>query len=119
MTGEKNIVIGDFNFPNIDWTHNQADAKGRLFLETLESNFLHQMVDLPMHIRGNILDLVIVNNPADIINLEDIGNIGSSDHSTSIMDVLFENDFIDYDQQIPDWSKVDYAGFEKYLININ
>ena len=60
-----------------------------------------------------------MNNPANIINLKDIGNIGSSDHSILIIDVLFENDFIDSNQQIPDWSKVDYVGFEQYLININ
>ena len=38
LSGEKNIIIGDFNFPLVDWTHNLADSKGRLFLETLESS---------------------------------------------------------------------------------
>ena len=53
LSGEKNIMIGDLNFLLVDWTHSQAESKGRLFLETLESNFLRQMVDSPTHVLRN------------------------------------------------------------------
>ena len=119
LSGEKNIIIGDFNFPHIDWTHNLADSKGRLFLETIESNFLHQMVDFPTHVRGNILDLVIVNNPADVINLEDVGNISNSDHSTLIIEIMFNNDCCYSNQEVSDWSKANYPGLEQYLKDID
>ena len=46
-------MIGDLNFLLVDWTHSQAESKGRLFLETLESNFLRQMVDSPTHVLRN------------------------------------------------------------------
>ena len=119
LSGEKNIIIGDFNFPLVDWTHNLVDSKGRLFLETLESNFLHHMVDFPTHVRGNILDLVIVNNPADVINLEDVGNISNSDHSTLIIEIMFNNNCCNSNQEVSDWSKANYPALEQYLKDID
>ncbi len=119
LSGEKNIIIGDFNFPLVDWTHNLVDSKGRLFLETLESNFLHHMVDFPTHVRRNILDLVIVNNPADVINLEDVGNISNSDHSTLIIEIMFNNNCCNSNQEVSDWSKANYPALEQYLKDID
>ena len=48
-------MIGDLNFHLVDWTRSQAESKGRLLLETLESNVLHPMVDSPTHVPRNIL----------------------------------------------------------------
>ena len=39
------------------------------------------MVHFPTHKKGNILDLVLTNNPNIVLSVEDAGIIGKSDHN--------------------------------------
>lgn len=74
------VVMGDFNFEDsIDWINNTCSAKGKLFLDCITKNFLHQHVVKPT--RGNnILDLVITSDIDLVKNLEVGENFGNSDH---------------------------------------
>jgi hypothetical protein len=74
------ILIGDINMPNIDWVEEKIDAKGRELLETVTEEGLQQMVSFPTHTKGNILDLVITNCAERVIDIEDMGRLGRSDH---------------------------------------
>ena len=50
-------------------------------LKQLEKNFV-KLVGFPTHIHDNTLDLVLSNQPENIITLEPIGNLSTShDHS--------------------------------------
>ena len=83
--GKKNIVLlGDFNYGNIDWGAVQADSGAGVdavqFLECMEDNFLTQHVAEPT--RGaSILDLVITSDPHLVHDIEIQECLSSSDHN--------------------------------------
>ena len=61
------VLMGDFNFPDINWSHGQAtnrfnrlSIQGR-FMNFIEKFFLTQLVDQPTR-QDNILDLILTNN---------------------------------------------------------
>ena len=43
------LVVGDFNYPGIDWESNTADRKSAEFLHTVEDKFLTQLNYSPSH----------------------------------------------------------------------
>lgn len=61
---DKLLIVGDFNFCNIDWNTwtTQGSSVSSKFLDCLRENFLAQLVCLPTRARGtntpHILDLV-------------------------------------------------------------
>lgn len=75
-----NILIGDFNFPDIDWANGTAGSRGRQFYEATTEAFLEQHVEEPTHTSGNILDLVLTNKEGLVSNVRTMGRIGMSDH---------------------------------------
>jgi hypothetical protein len=79
-TVEKNsVLIGDFNLP--DWVSGTAGSKpSSLLLEEADAAGLHQLVEFPTQIHGNILDLVLTNMPDRIDNVEQAGRLEKSDH---------------------------------------
>ena len=73
---EKLIIMGDFNFPGIDWefesTANVDESHiENEFLTCLHSNFLFQLIEKCTHFRGEqsptLIDLLISNDP-DVLN---------------------------------------------------
>ena len=85
------IVVGDFNFPSIDWDRWVCTDNKLLcnkFLETLRDNFILQHVSYATRARNNttphILDLVLTDK--DIIkDIKFMSPLGNSDHS--ILDI--------------------------------
>ena len=59
------VLLGDFNFPGIDWTlpsPSCSDSLSSYFCDISDDYFLYQMVNQAT--RGdNILDLVFINKP--------------------------------------------------------
>src|SRR5579872_2373665 len=82
------IMIGDFNYKNIDWlnhvayTHSTVSEKQ--FVSNLQDNLLPQHVTFPTGARGpdipSTLDFVISNNDS-IDNIFNLSPLGKSDHS--------------------------------------
>lgn len=56
------LLLGDFNFPLIDWqlTSSSHELENQ-FCNLLDDFFLIQLIEDPTHIHGNILDLVATN----------------------------------------------------------
>jgi hypothetical protein len=79
------LLVGDFNFPDVDWSSNGVKGASRekslhhAFLNCLREFSLEQMVKCPTHCLGNTLDLVLSNESAKIENVTVI-NPGLSDH---------------------------------------
>lgn len=47
---EKNhLIVGDFNFPKINWNNWSSDRKAEGLLDVMEDKFMHQLVDFPTH----------------------------------------------------------------------
>ena len=86
----KLIIVGDFNYRDIDWDtltcpHNSEHPASK-FLKTVQDCYLFQYVNAPTRYGKNQtpsrLDLVFANRP-DFVNSIDIDmNIGKSDHIT-------------------------------------
>ena len=97
----KFIVVGDFNFGDINWkswcsTHNSGSSCE--FINVLRDNLLLQHVDFPTRGRGldspHILDLVITNK--DIVETVDhLAALGKSDHSVLLIGINVHSKLID------------------------
>lgn len=119
-SAEKNcFIVGDFNFPNIDWQQGIADYKSKNFLQTVEEKFLVQAVNFPTHVRGNILDKALVESVTNILDVESLGNLSNSDHAVIMFTILFEPTFNKSAELVPDWKKADTIGLENYLKSVN
>nr|XP_047127752.1 uncharacterized protein LOC124808609 [Hydra vulgaris] len=75
------IIVGDFNYPNIIWNEDgtielkQNCQTSRAFINNLQNNYLHQVVNKPtfqmaVDKPANILDLIICDDLDLIINIE-------------------------------------------------
>jgi len=70
LCNNKLILIGDLNFPMIDWNLLQGDTSlSNSFCELIFNLNLTQLVDKSTHNCGNILDLVITNIEDNISSL--------------------------------------------------
>ena len=55
------LLMGDFNHPDISWEdHTARQAQSRRFLQSIDDNFLMQVVEEPTR-KGALLDLVLTN----------------------------------------------------------
>ena len=64
------IVAGDLNMPATDWqNYSSPNSIDQLFLDTLSNFELEQLVNIPTHIKGNILDLLLTDKPALISDI--------------------------------------------------
>ncbi|CAJ0968323.1 unnamed protein product [Ranitomeya imitator] len=75
------LVMGDFNYPDINWETETCEThKGSRFLLITKKNYLSQLVQNPT--RGAaLLDLILSNRPDRITNLQVVGHLGNSDHN--------------------------------------
>ena len=109
------LSIGDFNFPSIDWSTFNSDNKTQIFVDAVLENDFTQLIDFPTHIRGNILDLALTNCPERIVNIEDIGPIGNSDHNAIILDIVSSCKRDVSEVKILDWSKANIKAIKDEL----
>ena len=75
-----NILIGDFNFPDVDWEAGTSGARGRRFYEATQSKFMEQHVVGPTHISGSTLDLILSDREGIVSTVSRKGRLGKSDH---------------------------------------
>ena len=95
------ILLGDYNFRDIDWhknTSNNNSTSSLKFLNVLQKHFLIQNVREPTRGRGldepHILDLVITNN--DITDtIQHFSPLGRSDHSVLMINVNVNPSYVD------------------------
>lgn len=73
----KVLLLGDFNFPNIKWLENinsSLTPDEFAFSELLKDYFLSQVnfnaTRISNHLKANILDLIITNEPKCVVNIE-------------------------------------------------
>jgi len=85
----KTLILGDFNFPNIDWTDVTKLDESNKFVKCINDNFLIQKVDAVT--RGeNILDLILVSDN-DLINSVEVGEpFVTSDHNIIRFELITE-----------------------------
>lgn len=83
--GSNVLVVGDFNFPDIDWCNLQIRSNSnqkqlhRSFLNCILSHDMRQIIMEQTHQLGNTLDLVMTNKSGFVYDYRII-NPGISDH---------------------------------------
>ena len=85
-----NILIGDLNFPDIDWENGTSGSKGRDFFEATTGRFMEQHVQEPTHLSGNVLDLILSDQEGIISSVKTLGRIGKSDHETVSFEIIVD-----------------------------
>ena len=93
-SGERLIMVGDFNYPDIDWDQEVCDKPFNhpafKFLNTVNSNYFTQYVDRPTHFRAlqepTLIDLILSNFPDFIHSLKYMPPFGKSHHSVVCFD---------------------------------
>lgn len=111
---DKTLIIGDFNFPDIDWDSICGNTEGsRIFISCVQDNFFTQLVDKAT--RGqNILDLILTTD--DIVSKLEVGEtLGNSDHNIIRFSIEFNKSVSSNNQKIPNFAKGDYAKFKRIL----
>ena len=118
----RSFLIGDFNYPSIDWDIplSFGDACHNLFLETIMRNNLHQVVTQPTRL-DNCLDLLFTSEPLLVNEIEVIEPFTlTCDHNA-----------IDFSLSIPshctarspstqfNFRKADYSKISDYIKNID
>ena len=82
-----NILIGDFNYPDVDWESGSSGARGREFLKATLERGLEQHVVESTHVSGNVLDLILCDREGLIDSVRALGRLGKSDHEMIAFEV--------------------------------
>ena len=112
------LIMGDFNYPDIDWDTNTSSRHGKRFLDTINDNFLIQNVNIPT--RGdNILDLILTSDRGMIDNVRSIGKLGAADHDMLLFNARFNITVKNSTYQIPNFSKANWDAINSELSKIS
>ena len=114
-------VVGDFNFPGINWSDVHTCQEGSMedkFIETMENCFLHQHILSPTRCRGNttphILDLVLSNEEEMVSEIKHLAPLGSSDHQVISFKYSCYADWSKSQHKF-NYGKGDFVGARLYL----
>ena len=115
------LIFGDFNLPNISFHDNNPDVKSKPISDATSAVFLSSLIDFPTHVRGNCLDLALADEEArqKVINVENIGNLGNSDHAIIKIELLCSANFNCSSEQVRDWRRGDEMGLIDHLKSID
>ena len=94
-SGEKLILLGDFNFPDICWLTESSDkpqhSDSNTFLNTIHECYLTQFIKQPTHFRAQqtptLIDLILSNDPDFISNIDYNPPFGKSHHCVITFDI--------------------------------
>ena len=116
---KQSVLIGDFNYSDIDWKNRTASAKiSKDFLELVEDKFLKQCIDFPTHNSGKTLDLVLTQGEL-VISCENLGKLGSSAHRMILTHIRGEVPTKNKTSYFSDWKNADIVSLKEFLCNIN
>jgi len=126
--GYSNILImGDFNYPAIDYLHNSVSATpnsvAAKFLETTQDLLLFQHVTEPTRVREgqepSTLDYVFTDSDNLVEEIQYRDPLGKSDHVTLIWDLLIETAKPASNQLKFNYCKGDYKSITDQLCEVN
>ena len=122
------IVCGDFNLPKINWQVNRSSEginnMSSAFLQQIQDSSLKQVVTEPTRRRGgnipSVLDLILVDVNAEIINLEHQMPLGKSDHDVLVWDYVINVKKVDGRPRFRhDFEEARFQNFRGDLENLN
>lgn len=113
------ILMGDFNYPNINWEQLSSDRSGELFLALVQDCFLFQHVRMPT--RGNnILDLILSTEEGMIEDVSVEEPLNTSDHNLIFFKAITKTISTHTKQEkIFDFNKANYKLINNEIKNID
>ena len=124
-TKEKLVLMGDFNFREIDWeseTCNKNDSHiANKFLSIIQENYLTQFVTQPTHYRAQqtptLIDLIFSNDPDFIHDVSHYPPFGKSHHTvlTYTIDACITNSSKSKSTLKYQIDKGDYPAMRKFV----
>ena len=126
------LIMGDFNFKEIDWTNQRVNAgdehPASVFfdhVDVTQDAYLIQHVTFPTRHResqrSSLLDLVLTNEEFMVENLHDIAPIGKSDHVGMVWTYVCNSGITTSDENQPkkNFKKADYSKMKDYFNTID
>ena len=113
------LIMGDFNFPELDWAKSETLDDSHPFIECVNDNFLFQGV-IECTRSSNILDLVLTSEENMIDNVSVGEPFGSSDHQIIRFDfIACKESSTLVENKMHDYFKADYEEMreESKIIN--
>eukprot|EP00061_Rhincodon_typus_P009258 g32627.t1 len=108
------VVVGDFNFPYIDWdTIHTRGLDVAEFVRTIQEDFLPQYVVSPTR-EGVILDLVLGKEPNQVSEVSEGEQFRSSDHK-----VLMDRNNSSPQVKVLNWRKANYNNIRQELESVD
>ena len=124
VSKENVVIMGDFNFPELDWSRPESIGDSHPFIECLSNNFLIQLVDEPTR-ETNYLDLVLCSDPSLVENLVVDEPFETSDHQLVTFSLVTKKFSRKHTKQTYNYYKADYDEIRQYArmknwgINLN
>lgn len=120
VANKQTLIMGDFNYPNINWDLLQSDSNGHDFLNLVQDCFLVQHVLEPTR-ENNVLDLVFSSEESMVENVKVREHFSSSDHNVitwtlNCKTVLAKNHS---SSTRYDYSKADFGQINTFLKSID
>lgn len=118
------LILGDFNLPDINWsTLSGTSDRSEKFCDVVYDCGLSQLVCVPTHKLGNILDLVLTNQPSIITNVEVCSDPLplASDHFPIFLDITNNTlkKCIPSTREVYNYRKTDIRGLVDYLMDLD
>ena len=114
-----NVMIGDFNYPDINWIAGTAGSKGRGFYEAATEAYFEQHVTEPTHSSGNVLDLVLCNREEIVKMVTMDGKIGKSDHEIISFELWIDERRTKNQRKSLNYKRANFAAMRAEMNNIN
>ncbi len=112
------LFMGDFNFPEIDWTtwtsgeDDNIENRGYRFLECVRDCYLYQHITEPTRGRGtdtpSTIDLIFSNEEGMINTIDICAPLGKSDHSVLQFEFTHHTEMSNKKKSIPAYNKGNY-----------
>ena len=116
--GHRVAVVGDFNFPNIDWNLYRSNSfDGAVFVQCVQEGFLTKYVDRATS-DGAILDLVLGNEPGQVLDLFVGEHFGDSDHNSVSFTIAMEKECAIRQGKVYNWGRGNYDAIRQELGSI-
>ena len=112
------IILGDFNFPCIDWKALTSSYHSEEFLELCLDGFLTQMVHDSTR-NDNILDLVLTSDELLVTDVYISTPFSGSDHNSIFFTIPGAHVKPDCKQAIPDFNKGNYIKMREAVSNVD
>ena len=110
---EEVVIMGDFNFPELDWGRPDSIDVSHPFIECMSNNFLTQLVEQPTR-ANNYLDLVLCSDSNLIENLNVEEPFETSDHQMVTFSLVTKEFSRKHPKQFYNYFKADYDEVRQY-----